>query len=139
MTALRERAFQKPLHPDSSDTAYPHEKPRPGFRSTSHAAIASARTRSSSGPLAPLDGVFRPFLPHFGAEADGFPGKRDVSPTPGGRIDSPPVIKNDIIDAAAEEAGVARQKAAQAVETIIDTLRQALTRGERIELRGRSL
>jgi DNA-binding protein HU-beta len=46
------------------------------------------------------------------------------------------VIKNDIIDAAAEEAGVARQKAAQAVETIIDTLSQALTRGERIELRG---
>jgi DNA-binding protein HU-beta len=46
------------------------------------------------------------------------------------------VIKNDIINAVAEAAGVGRQKAAQAVETIIDALRQALTRGERIELRG---
>jgi len=31
---------------------------------------------------------------------------------------------------------VPRPKATQAVETIIDALRQALTRGERIELRG---
>jgi nucleoid DNA-binding protein len=46
------------------------------------------------------------------------------------------VIKEDIIAAVAGAAGVGRQKAAQAVETIIDTLRQALTRGERIELRG---
>jgi nucleoid DNA-binding protein len=46
------------------------------------------------------------------------------------------VIKTDIINAVAGAAGVDRQKAAQAVETIIDALRQALTRGERIELRG---
>jgi DNA-binding protein HU-beta len=46
------------------------------------------------------------------------------------------VIKIDIINAAVEAAGVDRQKATQAVEAIIDTLRQALTRGERIELRG---
>jgi DNA-binding protein HU-beta len=46
------------------------------------------------------------------------------------------VIKEDIVNAVAEAAGVGRQKAAQAVETIIDALRQALTRGERIELRG---
>jgi DNA-binding protein HU-beta len=46
------------------------------------------------------------------------------------------VIKNDIINAAAGAAGVDRQKATRAVETIIDVLRQALTRGERIELRG---
>ena len=46
------------------------------------------------------------------------------------------MIKNDIINAAAGAAGVDRQKAAQAVETIIDVLREALTRGERIELRG---
>jgi DNA-binding protein HU-beta len=46
------------------------------------------------------------------------------------------VIKNDIINAVAEAAGVGRQKASQAVETIIDVLRQTLTRGERIELRG---
>jgi hypothetical protein len=84
MAALWERAFQKPLHPASSGTAYPHEDPRPGFHSASHVAIASARTSSSSGPLAPLDGVFRPFLGHFGAEADGFPGQKGRSPDAGG-------------------------------------------------------
>lgn len=46
------------------------------------------------------------------------------------------MIKNDIINAVAEAASVPRQKATQAVETIIDVLRRALTRGERIELRG---
>ena len=46
------------------------------------------------------------------------------------------MIKNDIINAVAQAAGVPRPKATQAVETIIDALRQALTRGERIELRG---
>jgi|GEM_PF-315537 len=46
------------------------------------------------------------------------------------------VIKNDIVKVAAEASGVGRQKATQAVETIIDVLRQTLTRGERIELRG---
>jgi DNA-binding protein HU-beta len=46
------------------------------------------------------------------------------------------VIKEDIINAVAEAAGVGRQKATQAVETIINVLRQALIRGERIELRG---
>jgi len=46
------------------------------------------------------------------------------------------VIKNDIITAVTQAAGVPRPKATQAVETIIDALRQALTRGERIELRG---
>ena len=40
------------------------------------------------------------------------------------------------MNAVARAAGVGRQKATQAVETIIDVLRQALTRGERIELRG---
>jgi DNA-binding protein HU-beta len=46
------------------------------------------------------------------------------------------VIKNDIITAVAQAAGVPRPKATQAVETIIDALRQALSRGQRIELRG---
>ena len=46
------------------------------------------------------------------------------------------MIKNDIINAAAQAAGVPRPKATQAVETIIDALRQALSRGQRIELRG---
>ena len=46
------------------------------------------------------------------------------------------MIKNDIITAVAQAAGVPRPKATQAVETIIDVLRQALLNGERIELRG---
>ena len=46
------------------------------------------------------------------------------------------MIKEDIISAVAKAAGVPRPKATQAVETIIDMLRQALLNGERIELRG---
>jgi Bacterial DNA-binding protein len=46
------------------------------------------------------------------------------------------VIKSDIINAVAQTAGVPRLKATQAVETIIDALRQALSRGQRIELRA---
>jgi DNA-binding protein HU-beta len=46
------------------------------------------------------------------------------------------MIKNDIINGVGEVAGVSRLKATQAVETIIDVMRQALARGERIELRG---
>jgi DNA-binding protein HU-beta len=97
--------------------------------------VLSARTRLVARPFSSIDGGFRPFLTHFGAERAGFPGQKGRSPTRG-RINYPHVIKIDIINAAAKAAGVDRQKAAQAVETIIDTLRQALTRGERIELRG---
>ena len=46
------------------------------------------------------------------------------------------MIKNDIINSVSDAAGVPRQKAALAVETIIDVMRLALARGERIELRG---
>ena len=46
------------------------------------------------------------------------------------------MVKNDIVNAVAKTAGLERQKATQAVETIIDVLREALSRGERIELRG---
>ncbi len=66
----------------------------------------------------------------------GFRIKTDVPPTTGGRIDSPHVIKNDLVHTVAEAAGLERQKATQAVDTIIDVLRQALARGDRIELRG---
>ncbi len=46
------------------------------------------------------------------------------------------MIKNDIINGVADAAVVPRQKAALAVETIIDVMRRALANGERIELRG---
>jgi len=43
------------------------------------------------------------------------------------------VVKSDIVNAVAKAAGLERRKAMQAVETIIDVLRAALLRGERIE------
>jgi len=46
------------------------------------------------------------------------------------------VIKNDIINSVAETAGVPRPQATKAVETVISVLRNALARGDRIELRG---
>lgn len=46
------------------------------------------------------------------------------------------MIKADLVKVAAESSGVVRQKAAQAVDTILDALRRALIRGDRIELRG---
>jgi DNA-binding protein HU-beta len=45
------------------------------------------------------------------------------------------VIKLDIVNAAVEQAKVARNKAEQAVETVFEALKNALGRGERIELR----
>lgn len=46
------------------------------------------------------------------------------------------MIKADIVNRVAERTDVPRQKAAQAVDTIIEGLRQALADGRRIELRG---
>ncbi len=46
------------------------------------------------------------------------------------------MIKNDLVNRVADETGVPRAQAARAVETIIDVMRQSLTRGSRIELRG---
>ena len=49
-------------HPSVSETPQLNEKPRPGSCSAFHAAIASAGTRSSLTPFAPVEGVSRPFL-----------------------------------------------------------------------------
>ena len=46
------------------------------------------------------------------------------------------MIKNDLVNRVTEETGVARIKAARAVETIIETMRHSLASGGRIELRG---
>ncbi len=46
------------------------------------------------------------------------------------------MIKADLIDRVIETSDISRTQAAQAVETIIDSMKQALARGERIELRG---
>jgi DNA-binding protein HU-beta len=46
------------------------------------------------------------------------------------------VIKLDIVNRVAERTGVPKMKAEQAVEALFHSMKEALTRGERIELRG---
>jgi nucleoid DNA-binding protein len=46
------------------------------------------------------------------------------------------VIKLDIVNRIAERTGVPKQKAEQAVEALFNSMKDALARGERIELRG---
>jgi len=60
--------------------------------------------------------------------ADGVPGAAEKRP-----LD---VIKLDIINRVADKTGVPKMKAEQAVEALFHSMKEALTRGERIELRG---
>jgi DNA-binding protein HU-beta len=53
-----------------------------------------------------------------------------------GRKEAPNVIKLDIINRVADKTGVPKMKAEQAVEALFHSMKEALTRGERIELRG---
>lgn len=45
------------------------------------------------------------------------------------------MIKLDIVNAVVERTGISRAKAEQAVETVFEAMKQALGRGQRIELR----
>jgi DNA-binding protein HU-beta len=45
------------------------------------------------------------------------------------------VIKLDIVNAVVSKTGVSRTKAEQAVETVFEAMKNALGKGERIELR----
>lgn len=45
------------------------------------------------------------------------------------------MIKLDIVNAVVNKTGVSRTKAEQAVETVFDAMKNALGKGERIELR----
>jgi DNA-binding protein HU-beta len=45
------------------------------------------------------------------------------------------VIKLDIVNAVVNNTGITRTKAEQAVETVFEALKNAMGRGERIELR----
>jgi DNA-binding protein HU-beta len=45
------------------------------------------------------------------------------------------VIKLDLVNAVVANAGITRTKAEQAVETVFEALKNAMGRGERIELR----
>ncbi|MGB7189212.1 MAG: HU family DNA-binding protein [Acidobacteriaceae bacterium] len=46
------------------------------------------------------------------------------------------MIKQDIVHQVIERTGLPRIKAEAAVETVFESLKRALTRGDRIELRG---
>lgn len=46
------------------------------------------------------------------------------------------MIKADIVNRVAEESEVPRVKAAEAVDTILEAMKNALSEGKRIELRG---
>jgi len=46
------------------------------------------------------------------------------------------MIKADIVDRVASEAGIPKIQAERAVQRIIEAVKQSLARGERIELRG---
>jgi len=46
------------------------------------------------------------------------------------------VIKLDIINQVVAKTGITKTKAEQAVEIVFDSMKKALSRGDRIELRG---
>jgi len=46
------------------------------------------------------------------------------------------VIKLDLIVEVVNKTGITKAKAEQAVETVFESMKNALTRGDRIELRG---
>jgi DNA-binding protein HU-beta len=55
------------------------------------------------------------------------------------RFTGPPeqgVIKLDIINEVVTKTGITKTKAEQAVETVFESMKRALARGDRIELRG---
>ena len=46
------------------------------------------------------------------------------------------MIKQDIVDKLVNRTGLSQTKAAVAVETVVETMKRSMERGERIELRG---
>ena len=48
----------------------------------------------------------------------------------------PPVIKLDIINEVVNKTGITKTKAELAVETVFESMKNALAKGDRIELRG---
>ena len=58
------------------------------------------------------------------------------TPHPHPRFGGKPLIKQDIVHQVIERTGLPRVKAEAAVETVFESLKRALTKGDRIELRG---
>jgi DNA-binding protein HU-beta len=74
-----------------------------------------------------VSALYHPRL-HFAAQTSSAGGPRKEAPLV--------VIKLDIINRVADKTGVPKMKAEQAVEALFHSMKEALTRGERIELRG---
>ncbi len=51
-------------------------------------------------------------------------------------LGEPPLIKLDIITEVVNKTGITKTKAELAVETVFDSMKKSMARGERIELRG---
>src|ERR1700751_40087 len=68
----------------------------------------------------------------------GFGGKisRSDSVSSVGRLEGDAVIKLDIINEVVNKTGITKTKAEMAVETVFESMKRALSHGERIELRG---
>jgi len=52
------------------------------------------------------------------------------------RIEEVALIKADIISEVVKRTGITKTRAEMAVETVFETMKRALAKGERIELRG---
>jgi DNA-binding protein HU-beta len=52
------------------------------------------------------------------------------------RREGPPVIKLDIINEVVNKTGITKTKAELAVETVFESMKRSLAKGDRIELRG---
>ena len=70
------------------------------------------------------------------ASLSSLPRKARLEKSPGCERRHKAVIKLDIINRVAEKTGVPKMKAEQAVDALFHSMKEALTRGERIELRG---
>jgi DNA-binding protein HU-beta len=57
-------------------------------------------------------------------------------PASGGQLRGNALIKLDIINEVVNRTGITKTKAEMAVETVFETMKRALTQGDRIELRG---
>jgi DNA-binding protein HU-beta len=52
------------------------------------------------------------------------------------RFEEDSVIKLDIVDEVIKRTGISKTKAEMAVETVFESMKKSLAKGERIELRG---
>jgi DNA-binding protein HU-beta len=93
--------------------------------------LASAWARGFGKSLTVVGAAL--YHPHASADSISLPNKyRSIANTGGSRF----VIKLDIINRLADQTGIPKLKAEQAVDALFHSMKEALSRGDRIELRG---